>query len=134
MKKLFLTGISLLFAATLTFAQEVKPEEKAKQETVTLTEKLTLTEDQQKTVFDLVLQGETAKATLRADATLSPEACVEALTKVQANVDTQVAEKLSDEQREIFAKIVSERPKEEAPAAPAQTEEQEQQQEESSTL
>ncbi len=128
MKKLFLTGISLLFAATLTFAQAVNPEDKAKQETVALTEKLTLTEDQQKTVFDFVLEGEQTKAAVKADATLSPEIIAETLNKVQEHTDAQVAEKLSDEQKEIFAKIVAERVKEEAPAAPAKTEEQQEEQ------
>lgn len=128
MKKLFLTGISLLFAATLTFAQAVNPEDRAKEEVVTLTEKLTLTEDQQKTVFDFVLEGEQTKEAVRADATLSPEIIAETLNKVQEHTDAQVADKLSDEQKEIFAKIVSERVKEEAPAAPTKTEEQEEQQ------
>lgn len=122
MKKLILTGISLLVAVTMSFAQQVKPEEKAKQETVVLTEKLTLSEEQQQTVYDLVLQGEVSKAALRADETLSPEILVESLTKVQANTDQQVSEKLTDEQKEIYAKIVSERPQEEAPAKPESAE------------
>lgn len=122
MKKLILTGISLLVAVTMSFAQQVKPEEKAKQETVVLTEKLTLTEEQQQSVYDLVLQGEVSKAALRADETLSPEILIESLTKVQANTDQQVSEKLTDEQKAIYAKIVSERPAEEAPAKPESAE------------
>lgn len=119
MKKLILTGISLLVAVTMSFAQQVKPEEKAKQETVVLTEKLTLTEEQQQPVYDAILQGEVSKAALRADETLSPEVLIESLTKVQANTDQQVGDKLSDEQKAIYAQIVAERPAEEAPAKEA---------------
>ncbi|MFD1769283.1 hypothetical protein [Sphingobacterium suaedae] len=119
MKKLFLTGISLLFAVTLTFAQS-NPEEATKQEVTELTEKLTLTEDQQKTIFDIVLEGTKAKEAVKADATLSPEVLAESLNKLQATTDAQVAEKLSDEQKPLFEKIISERPKETTPT-PIQT-------------
>ncbi|WP_437919402.1 hypothetical protein [Sphingobacterium sp. LRF_L2] len=114
MKKLFLTGISLLFAITLTFAQ-TNPDEVAKEEVTTLTEKLTLTEDQQTSIFQIVLEGEKSKEAVKVDGTLSPEVLAESLNKLQASTDAQVAEKLSDEQKPLFERIVSERPKETAP-------------------
>lgn len=119
MKKIILTGISLLFATTLTFAQS-NPEEAAKQEVAVLTEKLTLTEDQQTSVLQIVWEGAKAKAAVKEDATLSPEVLAESLNKIQATTDAQVAEKLSDEQKPVFEKLVSERPKETVPT-PVQT-------------
>ncbi|KGE14670.1 hypothetical protein [Sphingobacterium deserti] len=114
MKKLILTGISLLFAVTLTVAQG-NPEETAKQEVALLTEKLTLTEEQQAGVLKIVWEGAKAKETIKEDATLSAEVLAESLHKIQATTDAQVAEKLSDEQKSLFVKWVSERPKESAP-------------------
>ncbi len=119
MKQIILTGISLLFAITLTFAQS-NPEEAAKQEVAVLTEKLSLTEDQQTTVLQIVWEGAKAKAAVKEDATLSPEVLAESLNKIQATTDAQVAEKLSDEQKPVFEKLVSERPKETVPT-PVQT-------------
>ncbi|GHE29411.1 hypothetical protein [Sphingobacterium griseoflavum] len=114
MKKIILTGIGLLFAITMSFAQS-NPEEAAKQEVAVLTEKLTLTEDQQTSVLQIVWEGAKAKAAVKEDATLSPEVLVESLHKIQATTDAQVAEKLSDEQKPVFEKLISERPKETAP-------------------
>ncbi|NQD70511.1 hypothetical protein HP439_07245 [Sphingobacterium shayense] len=117
MKKLFLTGVSLLCALTLTFAQS-NPEETAKQEVTTLTSTLTLTEDQSTEILPILVEGNKAKEALKADATLSPELLSEALNKQQATTDAQVAEKLTDDQKPLFETYVSERPKEEASAAP----------------
>lgn len=117
MKKLFLTGIGLLLAFTIAFAQR-NPEEVARQEVSVLTEKLALTEDQQKPIFLIVLEGTKAKEALKADATLSPQVLAESLSKLQATTDAQVAEKLTDEQKTLFEKFTSERPVETMPAAP----------------
>ena len=114
MKKLISTGISLLFAVTLTMGQS-NPEEAAKQEVALLTEKLTLTDEQQTSVLQIVWEGAKAKKNVKEDATLSAEVLAESLNKIQATTDAQVAEKLSDDQKPLFVKLVSERPKEEAP-------------------
>lgn len=114
MKKLILTGISLLFAVTLTMAQG-NPEEAAKQEVALLTEKLTLTEDQQTSLLQIIWESAKAKETVKEDATLSPEVLAESLHKIQATTDAQVEEKLSDEQKPLYKKLISERPKEMSP-------------------
>ncbi len=118
MKKLFLTGVSLLCALTLTFAQS-NPEEAAKQEVTTLTSTLTLTEDQSAEILPILVEGNKAKEAIKSDATLSPELLSEALTKQQSTTDAQVADKLTEEQKPLFTTYVSERPKEEVAPAPA---------------
>ncbi|SFS74321.1 hypothetical protein [Sphingobacterium wenxiniae] len=111
MKKLFLTGISLLFALTLTFAQEGNPEEKAKQVVTELTEKLTLTDDQQKSIYDIVLDNAKQKEALKADTTLSPEALSEAVSRLKETKKAQITEKLSDEQKALYAQIIADKKK-----------------------
>lgn len=117
MKKLFLTGISLLFALTLAFAQGADSESKAKEKVATLTEQLTLTAEQQTSIYDIVLEH--LKAKQKIDATQSPDAQAEAKTKLQEATDTQIKEKLTDEQKTLFDKIISERPAAEKPAPTA---------------
>jgi len=116
MKKLFLTGISLLFALTLTFAQDANPEDKAKEKVTKLTEKLTLTDEQQTSIYDIVLEHAKAKQALKADASQSPEALAEAKTRLQETTDAQIKEKLSDEQKTLYDRIIAERPQKETPA------------------
>ncbi|RZF60309.1 hypothetical protein [Sphingobacterium corticibacterium] len=116
MKKLFLTGISLLFALTLTFAQDANPEDKAREKVAKLTEKLTLTDEQQTSVYDIVLEHAKAKQALKADASQSPEALAEAKGRLQETTDAQIKEKLSDEQKTQYDRIIAERPQEETPA------------------
>lgn len=115
MKKLFLTGISLLFALTLTFAQDANPEDKAKEKVTKLTEKLTLTDEQQTSIYDIVLEHAKAKQALKADASQSPEALAEAKNRLQETTDAQIKEKLSDEQKTLYDRIISERPREATP-------------------
>ncbi len=74
MKKLFLTGISLLFAVTLTFAQNIAPEDKAREKANELTEKLELTPEQQGPVHQIILEGYQEKHALKADQTLTEDA------------------------------------------------------------
>lgn len=114
MKKLFLTGVSLLCALTLTFAQS-NPEEAAKQEATTLTTALTLTEDQSTEILPILVDGNKAKEAIKSDATLSPELLSEALNKQQSTTDAQVADVLTDEQKPLFESYISQRPKEELP-------------------
>ncbi|PRD48762.1 hypothetical protein [Sphingobacterium haloxyli] len=116
MKRLFLTGISLLFALTLTFAQDANPEAKAQEKVTKLTEKLTLTDEQQTSIYDIVLEHAKAKQALKADASQSPEALAEAKNRLQETTDAQIKEKLSDEQKTQYDRIVAERPREETPA------------------
>lgn len=116
MKKLFLTGISLLFALTLTFAQDANPEDKAREKVTKLTEKLTLTDEQQTSIYDIVLDHAKAKQEIKADASQSPEAAAEAKARLQEATDVQIKEKLTDEQKTAYDRIVAERPKIETPA------------------
>jgi|SRR5690606_33453213 len=115
MKKIFLTGISLLFALTLTFAQDANPEQKAQEKVTKLTEKLTLTEEQQTSIYDIVLEHAKAKQAIKADGTQSDEAKAEAKTRLQEGTDAQIKEKLSDEQKALYDKMISERPKKASP-------------------
>ncbi len=116
MKKLILTGLSFLFALTLTFAQDANPEDKAKEKVTKLTEKLTLTDEQQTSIYDIVLEHAKAKQALKADASQSPEALAEAKTRLQETTDAQIKEKLSDEQKTLYDRIIAERPQKETPA------------------
>src|SRR5690606_18088183 len=118
MKKLFLTGISLLFAVTLTFAQDANPEDKAKEKVTKLTEKLTLTDEQQTSIYDIGFEHAQAKPSLKADASQSQEALAEANTRLQETTDAQIKEKLSDAQKTLFDRIIAERPHKETPAPP----------------
>lgn len=120
MKKIFLTGVSLLFALTLAFAQDANPENKAKEKVTKLTEKLTLTEEQQPAIYDIVLEHVKAKQALKSDPSQSPEALAEATNRLQETTDAQIKEKLSDEQKTLYDQVISERPKKESstPATP----------------
>jgi len=109
MKKLILTGLSFLFALTLTFAQEANPEQKAQETVVKLTEKLTLTTEQQTAVYPIILEAKTAKAAIKANEELSEEAAKEELAKITADADTKVAAQLTDEQKALYAKYIEER-------------------------
>ncbi|MGO3194651.1 MAG: hypothetical protein ACTIKE_11595 [Sphingobacterium sp.] len=109
MKKLILTGLSFLFALTLTFAQEGTPEEKAKATVEKLTEKLTLTSEQQTAIYDVILEHKQAKAALKADGSLSADALEQQKGSLKATADAKIAEQLSDEQKPLYTKFVQER-------------------------
>ena len=109
MKKLILTGLSLIFAITLTFAQEAKVEQKAQETVVILTEKLTLTDDQQAAVYPIVLEVKTAKLALKADTALSAEQLQKELVKISSAADMKIAAQLTEEQKVAFTKYVEER-------------------------
>lgn len=119
MKRLIFTAALLLSVWSLSFAQS-NTEEKIKQELADLSKKLALTASQQTEVLQIVSVGQQTKETTREDPTLSPEVLAESLNEIQAKTDAQVAEKLSDKQKMIFDKHVSERPKETIPM-PVQT-------------
>ena len=120
MKKLVLTGISLLFALTFAFAQSTTPESKAKEKVAKLTTELTLTTEQQPSIYEIVLTHVKAKEALKADASQSPEAAIEAKKKLQMETDAKIKEQLSDEQKMVYDKMIAERDKKKdmAPASP----------------
>ncbi len=109
MKKLILTGLSLMFAVTLTFAQQGTPEEKAQATVVKLAEKLSLTDVQKTTLYPIVLEAKTTMHALKENTELTPEQRKEELAKVKAATDTKIAEQLTEEQRAAFAKHIEER-------------------------
>src|SRR5690606_7947413 len=101
------TSISLLFALTLTFAQDKSPEDKAKEKVAKLTEKLTLTDEQQTSIYDIVLEHAKAKQNLKADGTQSAEAKTQAKNRLQETADAQIKDQLSDEQKSQYDQIIS---------------------------
>lgn len=109
MKKLILTGLSLLFAATLTFAQEINPENKAKEITIELTEKLSLTEQQQASIYVLVLDNTKLKLGLDADAQLPQEEKDKRLKEAQNTFLTKVSALLTNEQKEAFVQYLQQK-------------------------
>src|SRR5690606_21193929 len=109
MKKLILTGLSLLFALTLTFAQEGTPEQKAKTTEETLKERLSLTDAQQTAIYDIVLEHKKAKWALKSDTTITPDVAKEQAKSLKATADAKIAEQLTEEQKPLFTKWVEER-------------------------
>lgn len=109
MKKLILTGLSFLFAITLTFAQQANPEQKAQEAVTELTQKLTLTEAQQQTIYPIILDQVKAKHALKEDKTLSPDVLKEQLHTIWNTTDAKIVEQLTEEQKPIYAEIVKER-------------------------
>lgn len=109
MKKLILTGLSLLFAATLTFAQEINPETKAKEVTIELTEKLSLSEAQQASIYTLVLDKTKLTLSLEADTQLPQEEKDKRIAEAKTNFKNKVSELLTEEQNEAFTKYLDEK-------------------------
>lgn len=99
MKKLFLTGISLLFAVTLTFAQNANPEEVARKKSAELTQKLQLTPEQQGSIHQIILDGLQHKNTLKADQTISDDAKKETLKAGAKEKEAKIKALLTDEQK-----------------------------------
>ncbi|MCL7989249.1 hypothetical protein M8998_14965 [Sphingobacterium sp. lm-10] len=108
MKKLFLTGISLLFAVALTFAQNVGPEEKARAKSAELTEKLQLTPEQQGPVHQIILEGVQEKHALKADQTLTEEAKKDRLKAGKKEKHEKLKALLTDEQKTQYEAWVKE--------------------------
>src|SRR5690606_10351153 len=99
MKKLILTGLSLLFAITLTFAQDINPETKAKQKVDELTQVLTLNEDQQAAIFTIILEKVTAKHAIKADTTIAADVAKQQIDAAKAAAHQKIAEQLNDDQK-----------------------------------
>lgn len=108
MKKLILTGLSFLFAITLTFAQEITPETKAKETVTVLTEKLTLNDDQQKLVYDIILENNKANVALSTDTTLTAETLKEQISNLKTAAESKIAEVLTEDQKATFLKYLEE--------------------------
>jgi len=106
MKKLILTGLSFLFAITLTFAQDINPETKAKQKVDELTQVLTLNEDQQSAVFTIILEKVTATQAIKADTTLAADVAQQQLDAAQATAHQKISEQLTEDQKVAFAKYL----------------------------
>jgi protein CpxP len=104
MRKLILTGLSFLFAITLTFAQDINPETKAKQKVDELTQVLTLNEDQQASIFTIVLEKVSAKHAIKADTTLAADVAKQQIEAAQATAHQKISELLNDDQKVVFAK------------------------------
>ncbi|WDF67498.1 hypothetical protein PQ465_14460 [Sphingobacterium oryzagri] len=109
MKKFMLTGLSLLFALTLTFAQEGTPEEKAKTKTEKISEKVTLTPEQQTAVYAIVLEHTKAKWALKSDKSVTPDVAKQQAEALAASADAKIAEQLTAEQKTLYAEYVKER-------------------------
>lgn len=109
MKKLILTGLSFLFAITLTFAQEVTPENKAKESVTELTEKLTLTEDQQTAIYAIVLEKIKGKEAIKADTTLTEDAVKQQIEAIKVNANSKINELLTEDQKPLFVKFLEEK-------------------------
>jgi len=108
MKKLILTGLSFLFAITLTFAQDINPETKAKQKVDELTQVLTLNEDQQSAIFTIILEKVTAKQAIKADTTIAADVAKQQIDAAQAAALQKISEQLNDDQKVAFAKYLEE--------------------------
>ncbi len=111
MKRLILTGLGFLFAITLTFAQEVDAEQKAKETVATLTEKLTLNDEQQASIYPIILETSKTKLALKADTSLSAEDLQQRISTLKVETQSKVSEQLTDEQKDLYAKYKEEKKK-----------------------
>lgn len=102
MKKLIMTGVGLLFAATMTFAQQSDAETKTKAKVAVLTEKLTLNEEQQAAIYPIIFEKHQAKVTLKADTTLSQEEIKQRLEQSGADAHSKILDLLNEEQKAIY--------------------------------
>lgn len=109
MKKLFLAAVGLLFAINLTFAQDIDPVAKAREKVTTLTEKLALTPEQQGPIHDVILGGLQAKATVKADETLSDDAKKEHIKTITKDKNKKIKELLTEEQKAAYEQILKDK-------------------------
>ena len=117
MKKLILTGIGFCLAFSLTFAQQGTPEEVAAKATTELVQKLNLNDEQKTAVSTILLDQAKAEQTIVKDSGSSAQAKSEALNKLQTEVDTKVSQLLTEDQKSLYQKVITERPAKAIPTA-----------------
>lgn len=124
MKKLILTGIGFCLTLSLTFAQQVSPEDAAAKATTELVQKLHLNDEQKTAVSTILLDQVKAEQTIVKDTGSSAQAKSEALNKLQTEVDTKVSQLLTEDQKSLYQKVITERPAKAVPTAaePTKTE------------
>ena len=86
------------------------PEEHATQVTTELTQKLSLTDEQKTAAYTITLDQAKAESALLGDTTATKEVLVEQINKLQAEADVKVNALLTEDQKELFKKVVEERP------------------------
>ncbi len=111
MKKLILTGVGLLFAITLTFAQETDAEQKTREKVVSLTEKLTLNDEQQAAIYPIIFEKHQAKLSIKADTALSQDEAKEQIDKAASEANSKILALLSEEQKEVYHRHLEEHKK-----------------------
>ena len=124
MKKLILTGIGMCLALSLTFAQQVTPEETAAKATTELVQKLNLNDEQKTAISSILLDQAKAEETILKDSTSTAAAKGETLNKIQTEVDGKVSQLLTEDQKNIYQKVIAERPAKSVPTPtePSKTE------------
>ncbi|MBB1645341.1 hypothetical protein [Sphingobacterium sp. UME9] len=124
MKKLILTGIGFCLTLSLTFAQQHSPEDAAAKATTELVQKLHLNDEQKTVVSTILLDQVKAEQTIVKDSGSSAQTKSEALHKLQTEVDTKVSQLLTEDQKSLYQKIITERPAKAVPttAQPTKTE------------
>ncbi|WP_282638146.1 hypothetical protein [Sphingobacterium thalpophilum] len=118
MKKIILTGIGLCLSLALAFAQQRTPEETAAKATTELVQKLNLNDEQKTAVSTILLDQAKTEDTILKDNSATSEAKSEALSKLQTEVDTKVNQLLTEDQKNIYQKVISERPVKAVPKTP----------------
>ncbi|MGB3106994.1 hypothetical protein [Sphingobacterium siyangense] len=124
MKKLILTGIGFCLTLSLMFAQQVSPEDVAAKATTELVQKLHLNDEQKTAVSTILLDQVKAEQTIVKDSGSSAQAKSDALHKLQTEVDTKVNQLLTEDQKSLYQKVITERPAKAVPTAaePTKTE------------
>lgn len=124
MKKLILTGIGFCLTLSLMFAQQGSPEDAAAKATTELVQKLHLNDEQKTAVSTILLDQVKAEQTIVKDSGSSAQTKSEALHKLQTEVDTKVSQLLTEDQKSLYQKIITERPAKAVPttAEPTKTE------------
>lgn len=108
MKKLILTGLSFLFAITLTLAQDTNQDTKVKEKIAELTQVLNLNETQQTAIQAIILEKINAKAALDANTKLSEAESKKQWESISATAHQKIKQQLTDEQKLLFVKYKKE--------------------------
>lgn len=109
MQKTILSIAFILFGATIGWAQEIDYEKVATRITANWTKQLDLSEEQQKAVYDIVFKHVNTKAKVSADKEIPADELPDRLHVLDTALDNNIAEQLTMEQKEIYAKFIAER-------------------------